>query len=134
MSADLIIRGGTVIDGSGAPGRQADVAVSGDRITEIGDDLDGRRTLDATGHVVAPGFIDIHTHYDAQVFWDPQLTPSCFHGVTTVVAGNCGFSIAPTRPEHVDLIARTLENVEDMDPECLAIGIPWDEFESFPEY
>ena len=89
--------------------------------------------LDAAGLVVAPGFIDIHTHYDAQVFWDPSLTPSCYHGVTTVVAGNCGFSIAPTRPEHRDLIARTLENVEDMDVAALAAGVPWD-FSSFPEY
>ena len=89
--------------------------------------------LDAGGHVVAPGFIDIHTHYDAQVFWDPSLTPSCYHGVTTVVAGNCGFSIAPTRPEHHDVIARTLENVEDMNVDTLAAGIPWD-FATFPEY
>ena len=82
---------------------------------------------------MAPGFIDIHTHYDAQVFWDPALTPSSFHGVTTVIAGNCGFSIAPTRPEHHTVIARTLENVEDMNVETLAAGIPWD-FETFPEY
>src|SRR5688572_1086423 len=131
--ADLVIRGGTVVDGTGAPGRRADVAVSDGRIVGVGDGLDGDRTLDADGHVVAPGFIDIHTHYDAQVFWDPALTPSCFHGVTTVVAGNCGFSIAPTRPEHHDLIARTLENVEDMNVATLAAGIPWD-FSTFPEY
>ena len=131
--SDLVIRGGTVIDGSGGLGVLADVAVTGGRISEIGPDLHGDRELDATGHVVAPGFIDIHTHYDAQVFWDPALTPSCFHGVTTVVAGNCGFSIAPTRPEHRELIGNTLEKVEDMDAAALAAGIPWD-FETFPEY
>src|SRR5437763_9003235 len=134
MSADLIIRGGTVIDGSGAPGRQADVAVTGDRITEIGDNLDGRRTLDATGHVVAPGFVDIHTHYDAQVFWDPALSPSCWHGVTSVVAGNCGFSIAPVRAENRELLVRTLQHVEDMSPDTLFAGVPWDDFETFPQY
>lgn len=133
MAHELVIRGGTVVDGTGAPGVLADVGISGGRIVEIGQDLSGERTLDAHGHVVAPGFIDIHTHYDAQVFWDPALTPSCFHGVTTVVAGNCGFSIAPTRPADRGLIARTLENVEDMDVETLAAGIPWD-FETFPEY
>jgi N-acyl-D-aspartate/D-glutamate deacylase len=130
---DIVIRGGTVVDGTGAPGREADVAIQGGRIAAIGSRLDGAATLDASGCVVAPGFIDIHTHYDAQVFWDPALTPSCYHGVTTVVAGNCGFSIAPTRPEHRDVIARTLENVEDMNVETLKAGIPWD-FETFPEY
>src|SRR5215207_4564604 len=133
MTADLIIRGGTVVDGSGAPGRRADVAITGDRITEIGDGIDGTRTLDATGHVVAPGFIDIHTHYDAQVFWDPALTPSSWHGVTSVVAGNCGFSIAPCRPDHRELMVHTLEHVEDMSPATLNAGVPWD-FETFPEY
>jgi N-acyl-D-amino-acid deacylase len=133
MSADLVIKGGTVVDGTGTPGARADVAIENGRVTRIGPDLDGARVLDAGDHVVAPGFIDIHTHYDAQVFWDPALTPSCFHGVTTVVAGNCGFSIAPTRPEHREVIARTLENVEDMDVETLAAGIPWD-FSTFPEY
>lgn len=121
------------MDGSGEPGREADVAITGNRISEIGMGLSGRVELDAGGHVVAPGFIDIHTHYDAQVFWDPALSPSCFHGVTSVIAGNCGFSIAPTRPGHQDLIARTLENVEDMNVDSLAEGIPWD-FETFPEY
>jgi len=131
--AELVIRGGTVIDGTGAPGMRADVAIEGERIAAIGPKLSGARTLDASGCVVAPGFIDIHTHYDAQVFWDPALTPSCFHGVTTVVAGNCGFSIAPTRASHREVIARTLENVEDMNPASLAAGIPWD-FETHPEY
>src|SRR5579872_2767794 len=133
MAEDVVIRGGTVVDGTGAPGRRADVGISDGRITAVAPRVDGAHVLEADGHIVAPGFIDIHTHYDAQVFWDPALTPSCYHGVTTVVAGNCGFSIAPTRPEHRDLIARTLENVEDMDVATLAAGIPWD-FETFPEY
>jgi N-acyl-D-amino-acid deacylase len=133
MSAELVIRGGTVFDGSGAPGRKADVAIEAGVIREIGPRLAGRRELDATGCAVAPGFIDVHTHYDAQVFWDPALQPSCFHGVTTVVAGNCGFTIAPTRSEHHDVIVRTLENVEDMDPATLTEGIVW-EFETFPQY
>jgi len=133
---DLLIRGGSVADGTGGPLFRADVAITDGRISEIGPDLEvpsGTRVLEADGHVVAPGFIDIHTHYDAQVFWDPRLTPSCFHGVTTVVAGNCGFSIAPTRPDHHEVIARTLEQVEDMDVATLAAGIPWD-FEDFPSY
>ena len=133
MSAELVIRGGTVFDGSGAPGRVADVAIAGGVIREIGPKLQGKRELDASGCAVAPGFIDIHTHYDAQVFWDPALRPSSFHGVTTVVAGNCGFTIAPTRPEHHEVIVRTLENVEDMDPATLTAGISW-EFETFPQY
>ena len=102
-------------------------------IREIGPNLHGDHELDASGCVVAPGFIDIHTHYDAQVFWDPQLRPSSSHGVTTVVAGNCGFTIAPTRPEHHDVIIGTLENVEDMDAATLAAGIVWD-FRTHPEY
>ncbi len=133
MSADVVIRGGTLYDGSGEPGRRADVAIEGGRIAAIGPRLRGERELDAAGCAVAPGFIDVHTHYDAQVFWDPLLQPSCFHGVTTVVAGNCGFTIAPTRAEHHDVIVRTLENVEDMDPATLTEGIVW-EFETFPQY
>jgi N-acyl-D-amino-acid deacylase len=130
----LVIRGGTLVDGSGQPGRPADVAVEGNRIVEIGDRLHSANEIDASGHVVTPGFIDVHTHYDAQVFWDPALTPSSFHGVTTVIAGNCGFSIAPVRRDGVELLARTLEQVEDMSFETLSAGVPWDQFETFPDY
>jgi N-acyl-D-aspartate/D-glutamate deacylase len=131
---EIVIRGGTVVDGTGAAGYRSDVAIDGGRIVEIAPDIrGGDKELDASGCVVSPGFIDIHTHYDAQVFWDPRLRPSCFHGVTTVIAGNCGFAIAPTRAEHHETIARTLENVEDMDVDTLAEGIVWD-FETFPEY
>jgi N-acyl-D-aspartate/D-glutamate deacylase len=133
MAADLVIRGGTVVDGTGAPGYRADVAITGAAVEQIGPGLSGARELDATGCIVAPGFIDIHTHYDAQVFWDPALRPSSYHGVTTVVAGNCGFSIAPCRPEHHEVIVRTLENVEGMDAATLSTGIAW-EFETFPQY
>jgi len=133
MTAELVIRGGTVYDGTGSEGRRADVAVTDGVITEIGPDLKGERELDASGCAVSPGFIDIHTHYDAQVFWDPRLRPSSYHGVTTVVAGNCGFAIAPTREEHHDVIARTLENVEDMNVDTLSAGIAW-EFTTLPEY
>lgn len=133
MSKTTVIKNGLVVDGTGNPGFLADVLIEGDRVTEIGSDLQGDVVIDASGRVVAPGFIDIHTHYDAQAFWDPALTPSCYHGVTTVVAGNCGFSIAPTRPQDRTLIANTMEKVEDMDPATLNAGIPWD-FESFPEY
>jgi N-acyl-D-amino-acid deacylase len=134
MADVTVVRGGTIVDGTGAPGVPGDLAIADGRIVGVGSvGAAGDHVIDASGCVVAPGFIDIHTHYDAQVFWDPALTPSCFHGVTTVVAGNCGFSIAPTMPDRRTLIARTLEKVEDMDPESLAAGIPWD-FTTFPEY
>jgi N-acyl-D-aspartate/D-glutamate deacylase len=133
MGKTTVIKNGLVVDGTGSPGYLADVLIEGDRVTEIGSNLQGDVVINASGRVVAPGFIDIHTHYDAQAFWDPALTPSCYHGVTTVVAGNCGFSIAPTRPQDRALIANTMEKVEDMDPATLNAGIPWD-FESFPEY
>ena len=135
MSGDWIVRGGTVIDGTGGPARVADVAVADGRITEIGEHLSGGgQELDASGQVVSPGFVDIHTHYDAQVFWDPWLTPSSYHGVTSVIAGNCGFSIAPIRGDDVALMAHTLQHVEDMSFDTLSVGVPWDEFETFPEY
>jgi N-acyl-D-amino-acid deacylase len=132
-----LLRGGTLIDGSGRPGRIGDLLIEGGSISDLGRiDLARHPALDVvdcTGLVVAPGFIDVHTHYDAQVFWDPDFTPSSWHGVTTVVMGNCGFGIAPTRPSDRSTIARTLENVEGMSFEALEAGIRWD-FESFPEY
>jgi N-acyl-D-amino-acid deacylase len=133
---DLLIRGGTLFDGTGAPGRTGDLGVRGGRISALGA-LQGeaRRTVDARGLAVAPGFVDIHTHYDAQVFWDRAVSCSPWHGVTSVVIGNCGFGVAPTRPAHRDLILRTLESVEGMSLEALRIGLgaEWP-FESFPEF
>jgi len=133
---DLAIRGGTLVDGTGAPAREGDVGISGGRLVELGT-VSGtaKRTLDARGCVVAPGFIDIHTHYDAQVFWDRMLTISPWHGVTSVVVGNCGFGIAPTRPAHRELILRTLENVEGMSLDALkaGVGAEWP-FETFPQF
>jgi len=134
MEPELVIRGGTVVDGTGGDRRRADVAVAGGRIVAVGERLEGRRQLDASGQVVAPGFVDIHTHYDAQAFWDPWLTPSSHHGVTTVIAGNCGFSIAPVKAGDVALLAHTLQHVEDMSFDTLSAGVPWDEFETFPQY
>lgn len=130
---ELVITGGTVIDGTGMPGVLADVGIDGGRITAVGPGLEGDRVLDATGHVVAPGFIDIHTHYDPQILWDRELTPSSWYGVTTVVLGNCGFSIAPIRPDLHDMWIDTLENVEAMSKVTLHKGISW-EFETFGEY
>ena len=112
--ADLLVKGGLVVDGTGGPPRRADVRVKGDVIAEVGPDLRDGEVLDASGCIVTPGFLDVHTHYDAQVFWDPMLTSSCYHGVTSVVAGNCGFSLAPSRDGQRDLITRTLQAVEDM--------------------
>ncbi|HXU40779.1 MAG TPA: amidohydrolase family protein [Burkholderiales bacterium] len=134
MSCDIVIRNGTVIDGTGAPGRRADVAVSRKRIVEIGE-YKGKaaRTIDAQGLVVAPGFIDPHTHYDAQICWDGATTPSSWHGVTTVVMGNCGVGIAPCRPAAREIAMRDLVNVEAIPFEVLNAGITWD-WETFPQY
>jgi len=133
---DLLVRGGTLVDGTGTPGVSGDVGVKDGRIAALGK-VGGtaKREVDATGCVVAPGFIDIHTHYDAQVMWDRMLTISPWHGVTSVVVGNCGFGIAPTREAHRELILRTLENVEGMSYDALQSGVGGDwGFESFPEY
>src|SRR5882672_5219318 len=133
---DLAIRGGTLVDGTGAPARRGDLGIRDGRIAELGQ-VTGRakRELDASGCVVAPGFVDIHTHYDAQVFWDRMLTISPWHGVTSVVMGNCGFGLAPTRPAHRELVLRTLESVEGMSLEALRAGVGTDwPFESFGEF
>src|SRR4051795_9959662 len=116
---DLVLRGGKVVDGTGAPARAADVGIEDGRVVvvdelSVGELSQAKEVVDVDGLVVAPGFVDIHTHYDAQVTWDPDLTPSSWHGVTSVVMGNCGFGIAPTRPEHQATIMRVLENVEGM--------------------
>lgn len=131
---DLVIRGGSVVDGSGAPQRRADVAVDGGIITAVGADLGrARRELDAAGAIVTPGWVDIHTHYDGQVTWDPWLSPSCWHGVTTCVMGNCGVGFAPAKPERREWLIGLMEGVEDIPGSALAEGIAWD-WESFPQY
>ena len=131
---DLIIRGADVIDGTGAPRRRADVGVRDGRVVAIGDIADDATTvIDADGMVVAPGFVDIHTHYDAQVLWDPAVTPSPLHGVTTIVGGNCGFTIAPIEPSETDYLTRMLARVEGMPLESLVESVPYD-WRSFGEY
>jgi N-acyl-D-amino-acid deacylase len=136
MAYDLKITGGSIIDGTGKARYGGDIGVSGGKVVALGAaPEEARETIDAKGRVVAPGFVDIHTHYDAQVLWDRMLTISPWHGVTTVVMGNCGFGVAPTRPLHRDLIVRTLEKVEGMSVAALEAGMgeEWG-FETFPEY
>jgi N-acyl-D-aspartate/D-glutamate deacylase len=135
---DLLLTQASLIDGTGSPARPADVAVEGGRISAVarpGELTPAGRTevVQLDGLTLTPGFIDVHTHYDAQILWDGDLTPSSWHGVTSVVMGNCGFGVAPTRPEHRDVIVRTLENVEGMSIDALNQGIDWC-FETFPEY
>ncbi|MEX2249404.1 MAG: amidohydrolase family protein [Parvibaculum sp.] len=131
---DLIIRGGTLVDGTGAPARIADVAIDNGIVTEVGSVTGtARREIDATGLVVTPGWVDIHTHYDGQVTWDPLLSPSCWHGVTTVVMGNCGVGFAPAKPDKRDWLIGLMEGVEDIPGAALAEGIEWN-WETFPEY
>ncbi|MCG8589521.1 MAG: amidohydrolase family protein [Proteobacteria bacterium] len=131
---DLVIRNGLVYDGTGEPPRQADVAIAGDRIAAVGPALGpAREEIDASGHIVTPGFVDAHTHYDEQITWDPYVTPSTFHGVTTIVTGNCGVGFAPCRPSQRDWLIGLMEGVEDIPGTALHEGIRWD-WETFPEY
>ncbi len=134
MSYDLLIKNGTVVDGTGAPRRRADVAVKDGLIAEVGKVSDGAaKVIDASDLIVAPGFVDPHTHYDAQICWDPQITSSSWHGVTSVVMGNCGVGLAPCRPLVHDIAAQDLVNVEGIPFDVLKRGITWD-WESFPSY
>ncbi|MCH2170623.1 amidohydrolase family protein [Myxococcota bacterium] len=131
---DLVIRNGNVVDGKGTPARRADIAIQGDRIVEVGSDVGpGTTEIDAKGLLVTPGWVDIHTHYDGQVTWDPHLTPSGWNGVTTLVMGNCGVGFAPVRPGQEDFLIQLMEGVEDIPGAALAEGIDWN-WESFPEY
>jgi len=134
MAYDLVIRDGTVVDGTGRPSFRGDVAVTGDRIAAVGDlDGDGRKTIDAEGRVVSPGFVDVHTHLDAQVGWDPVATSSCWHGVTSVVLGNCGVTFAPCKPEDREYLAELMESVEDIPAASILDGLSW-HWETYGEY
>jgi len=131
---DLVIRGGSVVDGTGAPPREADIAIDGGTIAAVGAvAARGRDEIDARGKLVTPGFVDIHTHYDGQATWDPLLTPSCWHGVTTLVMGNCGVGFAPVRPGQQDFLIGLMEGVEDIPGTALHHGIAW-EWETFPQF
>ena len=131
---DLVLRGGTILDGSGGAPFRADVAVRGDRIVEVGEVAGrGAQEIDARGCLVTPGFIDVHTHYDGQVTWENRLAPSSNHGVTTVVMGNCGVGFAPCRSDQKELAIRLMEGVEDIPQVVMSTGLPWN-WETFPEY
>lgn len=134
MHYDLVIKNGYVIDGSGAPSFPADVGVIGDKIATVGRiNSPASETIDAEGHVVTPGFVDGHTHMDAQIFWDPLGASSCYHGITTVMMGNCGFTLAPCAKSDADFVFRNLERAEDLSREAMLAGINWS-WETFPEY
>jgi len=132
---DLVIRGGTLIDGSGGERFDGDVAVEGGRITEVGQVSGrGRRELDAAGMLVTPGWVDVHTHYDGQATWDPLLAPSSWHGVTTVVMGNCGVGFAPVAPGGEQDLIELMEGVEDIPGSALHEGMPWGAWQSYGDY
>jgi N-acyl-D-amino-acid deacylase len=131
---DIVIRGGTIIDGTGKPGYVGDVAIDGDVLAAVGGEIGpGKHEIDAKGLLVTPGWVDVHTHYDGQATWDPMLAPSSWHGVTTVLFGNCGVGFAPCKPEDHDALIDLMEGVEDIPGIVLAEGLKWD-WESFPEF
>ena len=131
---DLVVRGGRVVDGTGAPARAADVAIDGGTVVEVGRVASAaRREVDADGALVTPGFVDIHSHYDGQATWDARMVPSTWHGVTTVVMGNCGVGFAPCRPSDRDRLIELMEGVEDIPGTALHEGLPW-AWETFGEY
>ncbi|MCW5746501.1 MAG: amidohydrolase family protein [Alphaproteobacteria bacterium] len=134
MTYDLVIRNGTLVDGTGAASRRGDVAIAGDRIVAVGK-VEGtaRETVDAEGHLVTPGFVDIHTHLDAQITWDPIASSSCWHGVTSVVMGNCGVTFAPCKPQDREYLAKLMESVEDVPARSIASGMPWT-WETYGQY
>jgi len=134
MAYDIVIKNGTVVDGTGRPPYRADVAVQGDRIAAVGKCTDSaKRTINAEGHLVTPGFVDIHTHLDAQICWDPIVSSSCWHGVTSVVMGNCGVTFAPCRPQDRDYLAHLMESVEDIPAATIMAGMQWN-WETYGEY
>lgn len=134
MAYDVVIKNGTIVDGSGRPPYRADVAIHGDRIADIGKVSDtGKRIIDAEGHIVTPGFVDIHTHLDAQIWWDPIASSSCWHGVTSVVMGNCGVTFAPCKPGDREYLAHLMESVEDIPAQSIMAGMPW-QWETYGEY
>src|SRR5215472_11987182 len=131
---DLVIRGAKIVDGTGKPSFHGDIAIHGGRITSVGGKAGaGRREIDASGMIVAPGFVDVHAHYDGQVTWDPYLTPSSWHGVTTLVMGNCGVGFAPVEPGKQEFLIGLMDGVEDIPTQTLKAGIDF-QWESFPEY
>ena len=132
---DMVIKGGTIIDGTGAPAFKGDVAIQNGKIAEVSETIEApaKEVVDASGLLVTPGFVDMHTHYDAQATWDPYVSPSGWHGCTTVVMGNCGVGFAPCRPEDREWLIGVMEGVEDIPGSALTEGIQWD-WETFPEY
>src|SRR5205085_8065648 len=134
MAHDLVVRGGTIVDGTGGTSLTGDIAIDGEHITAVGSvDDSARRTIDADGALVTPGFVDIHTHLDAQLSWDPDATSSCWHGVTSVVLGNCGVTFAPVRAGQETYLAALMESVEDIPAVSILEGLAWD-WETYGEY